>query len=159
MAFFNKKKKEDIFEMAMDEEAIATAAEGVKTNLVFHPSQNYSTAQTYVIKFHHEQLPSLKPNQISISGIKLIRIKDITVIEAFIRNTLKQPMHYSKFNLIILDEAGKPLAKKSFDMTELGTIAPRSSIPWKFEFNKESLLVEEIPNEGWSIVFELKQPV
>lgn len=159
MAFFKKKKQEveEIIETATADEAIATDAEGVYTSLVFHPSQSYSTPQTYVLKFHHEQLPSLKPNQISISGIRLIPLKEKSVIEAFIRNTLEQPMQFAMLDLVVLDEAGQTLAKKSFDMSEMGPIPAKSSMPWKFMFEKENLVVDEIPNDGWNIAFELKQ--
>jgi len=160
MAFFKWKKNDEVkenLETANAEEAIATDSDGVYTNLVFHPSQNYSTPQTYVLKFHHEQLPSLKPNQISISGIRFIKLKDRNVIEAFIRNTLEQPVQFSVLDLIVLDPTEKAFAKKSFDMSSMGSIPALSSMPWKFEFDHASLLTEEIPEEGWKIAFELKQ--
>ncbi|MFJ8064801.1 accessory Sec system S-layer assembly protein [Psychrobacillus sp. NPDC096426] len=160
MAFFKKKKNEETeekIETATAEEAVATNADGVYTKLLFHPSQNYSTAQTYVLKFHHEQLPSLKPNQISISGIRLIQLKEKSVIEAFIRNTLDQPVQFPNLDLIVLDEAGQALAKKSFDMSIMEAIPALSSMPWKFPFEKENILVDQIPEDGWKIAFELKQ--
>jgi len=158
MAFFKKKniEVEETIETATEEEATATEADGILTKLVFHPSQNYSTPQTYVLKFHHEQLPSLKPNQLSISGIRLVQLKDKSVIEAFIRNTLDQQVHIPMLDLVVLNEEGQSLAKKSFDMAEIGAIPARSSMPWKFSFEKGDLLVDEIPSEGWKIAFELK---
>lgn len=160
MAFFKMKKNEITEEnivTATEDEAVATDADGVYTKLVFHPSQNYSTPQTYVLKFHHEQLPSLKPNQISISGIRLNRLKEKTVVEAFVRNTLEQPVQFPSLDLIVLDGVGQALAKKTFDMSEMGAIPALSSMPWKFPFEKDSLLVDDIPDEGWKIAFELKQ--
>lgn len=160
MAFFKKKNVEieETIETATAEEATTTDTDGVLTKLELHPSQNYSTPQTYVLKFHHEQLPSLKPNQLSISGIRLVQLKEKSVIEAFIRNTLVYPVQLPILDLVILNKDETSLAKKSFDMTEMGAISARSSMPWKFPFEKGDLLVDEIPSEGWKIAFELKLP-
>lgn len=160
MGFFKKKEKaESIIETATAEEALSLDEYGVTTSLVFHPSQNYSVSQTYVLKYHHEQLPSLKPNQISISGIRLTKSEEQILIEAFIRNTLEQPVSFPTLDLIILDKNGSSLGRKSFDVSAMGNIPARSSIPWKFEFEKDVLLIENISNDDWTLAFELKQPI
>ncbi|MFJ5769598.1 accessory Sec system S-layer assembly protein [Psychrobacillus sp. NPDC093180] len=158
MAFFQKKKQEN------EEEKLETAMitdtvnqDAVPTTLEFHPLQQYSTPQTYVLKYHHEQLPTLKLNQISISGIRLTQTGEKLEIEAFIRNTVDQPIKFSTLDLVLLDEVGKTLANKSFNMEEVGTLSALSSMPWVFTFEKENILVDDIPNEGWKIAFAIQQ--
>lgn len=160
MAFFKKKAKEvaveEKIETATAEEAISTADDAVYTTLVFHESQDFSTPETYVLRFHHQQLPSLKPNQISISGIRLTRFEEDVIVDAFIRNTLDRAVRFEMVDLLLIDEHSKPLAKKSFDLSEMGEIPALSCVPWRFLFEEEDYVVSEIPDEGWKIAFELK---
>lgn len=164
MAFFRKKKKknetvipEEKIETATAEEAVSTDEDAVYTTLVFHEEKEYTKPETYVLKFHHQQLPSLKPNQISISGIQLTRFEEDVIIEAFIRNTLSRAVRFEMVDLILLDENGQTLGKKSFDLSEMGEIPALSCIPWEFCFEEEDLVTLEMPTEGWKIAFELKQ--
>ena len=160
MAFFKKKEKavvEGKIDTATAEEAISTANDAVYTNLVFHDVQDFSKPETYVLRYHHQQLPSLKPNQISISGIRLIRFEEDVIIDAFIRNTLDRAVHFEMVDLLLIDENGQPLAKKTFDLSEMGEIPALSCMPWRFFFEEEDYVVESIPDEGWKIAFELKR--
>ena len=161
MAFFKKKEKavavaEEKIETATAEEAISTEDDAVYTTLVFHESQDFSTPETYVLRFHHQQLPSLKPNQISISGIRLTRFEEDVIIDAFIRNTLDRAVRFEMVDLLLIDENSKPLAKKTFDLSEMGEIPALSCVPWRFFFEEEDYVAESIPDEGWKIAFELK---
>ena len=48
------------------------------------------------------------------------------------------------------------LAKKTFDLSEMGEIPALSCMPWQFFFEDEDI-VADIPEEGWKIAFELKR--
>jgi len=164
MALFKRKKKkietavavEEKIETATAEESISTAADAVYTTLMFHEEWQPSTQEKYVLQFHHQQLPSLKPNQISISGIRLMRFEEDVLVEAFIRNTLSKSVRFDMVDLVLLDEAGQPIAKGSFDLSEMGEIPALTCIPWRFFFDEGELLTDTIPEQGWKIAFELK---
>lgn len=160
MAFFKKKEKavaEEKIKTATAEEAISTEDDAVYTTLVFHEAQEFSKPETYVLRFHHQQLPSLKPNQISISGIRLTRFEEDVIVDAFIRNTLDRAVRFEMVDLILIDENGQPLAKKAFDLSEMGEIPALSCVPWRFFFEDEDYVAESIPDGGWKIAFELKR--
>jgi accessory Sec system S-layer assembly protein len=129
----------------------------IKTTLSFHPDWDLSPQEKYVYQFHHQQLPALKPNQISISGMKLIEYNEGFVVVAFLRSTLPKPIRFEQINLLLLDETGQAIAKKQFDMDSFGELPPMTARPWRFLFSAEDKLVDKIPEEGWKIAFELKQ--
>lgn len=165
MALFKKKKKnkpevklEEEIQTATAEEAVSTDSDAVYTTLMFHEKEEYDKADTYVLRFHHQQLPSLKPNQISLSGIRLIRFEEDVIVEAFIRNTLSRPVRFEMLDLVLLSEDGQILAKGSFDLSDMGELPALSAMPWRFYFEEEELLTENtnIPDDGWKIAFELK---
>ncbi|MET1181423.1 SLAP domain-containing protein [Peribacillus simplex] len=149
MSLFGKRDNaaSDVHELLNQDDTIHTA-------LVFHNGWEISKQEEYVYKFHHKRLPALKPNQISISGIKLTRVEDDVIIVAFLRNSIEKAVRFDIVDLLLVDGDGKFLAKKTFDLTELGEIPALSSMPWRFLFEEEDMLAESIPDEGWKIAFE-----
>lgn len=128
---------------------------GTKTTLSFHPDWQLSPEETYVYRFYHEQLPPLQPNQISISGVKLIEYNDGFVAVAILRNTLPKPVRFERIRLLLLDEDGTAIARKEFDMSPFGELPPMTARPWRFLFAAEDKLVDQLPADGWKIAFEL----
>ncbi|MFJ7745066.1 accessory Sec system S-layer assembly protein [Peribacillus sp. NPDC097295] len=150
-----KAKEKTKINTATAEESISHAEDAVYTTLVFHDESDFSKQEKYVYQFHHQQLPSLKPNQISISGVKLSRFEEEVMIMAFIRNTLDKAVRFEVVDLLLLNENGQALAKKSFDLSEMGEIPAVSCMPWSFLFEEEDIMAK-IPDNGWKIAFELK---
>ncbi|MFB7641133.1 accessory Sec system S-layer assembly protein [Peribacillus butanolivorans] len=138
------------------EDSVSAVDAAFNTSLVFHEEADFSKQERYVLQFHHQQLSLLKPNQISISEVRLSRFEEDVIIMAFIRNTLDKAISFELVDLLLLDENGQVLAKKSFDLTEMGEIPALSCMPWSFMFEEEDILVESIPDKGWKIAFELK---
>ncbi|MFE8701707.1 accessory Sec system S-layer assembly protein [Cytobacillus sp. FJAT-54145] len=161
MALFTRKKKnndeiEKQEQTPVQETEIST--EGlVKTTLSFHPDWELTNQEKYVYQFKHEQLPLLKPNQISITGTKLIQYNDGFVVVAFLRNTLPKAVRFEAVDLLLLDENGQAIAKKQFELDGLDELPSMACRPWRFLFSNEDKLVEKIPEHGWKIAFELKQ--
>ena len=130
----------------------------VKTTLNFHPDWTLSMSERYVYQFHHQKLPLLKENQISINGIKLEEFEENIVATAFVRNTLTKPVKFEQVHLLLLNQDGMPFAKKLFDLEHFGELPPNSARPWRFVFGQEDRLTnDDIPNDNWKIAFELKQ--
>lgn len=129
----------------------------VHTALMFHKGWEISKQDEYVYKFRHQRLPALKPNQISLSGIKLTRVEDDVMIEAFLRSSIEKAVSFDIVDLLLVDGKGKFLAKKAFDLSELGELPALSSMPWRFLFEEGDMLAESIPDEGWKIAFEWKR--
>jgi accessory Sec system S-layer assembly protein len=129
----------------------------VKTSLVYHPDWELSNQEKYVYMFKHQQLPLLKENQLSIKGLKLLQYDDGFVVVAFLRNTLAKAIRFENITILLMDENGTALAKKQFELDSIGEMFPLSCMPWRFLFENEDKLVDTIPEEGWSLAFEITQ--
>jgi accessory Sec system S-layer assembly protein len=160
LSFFKKKKKsgEDSAVSAQElvSETDVANDEEIETELSLHPSWNLPLEQQYVLRFLNNELKPLKPNQISLSGIDLARETDYVIVSAFVRHSLSKPIKLEKATLLLLSPDNKIIARKQFDLEELGEIPAKSSRPWHFIFENSILKTDEIPNEGWKLAFELK---
>ncbi|MBY6268643.1 accessory Sec system S-layer assembly protein [Parageobacillus thermoglucosidasius] len=160
--FFKKQKQQkdehdsvvEANELSENSEADSDEEE-VKTELSFHPSWNVSIEERYYYQFLHNQQRPLKKNQISLSGIDLKQVPRGYVVTAFVRNSLSRPVAFTPAPLLLLGPNNEVLARKVFDLSELGEVPPRSSRPWKFLFEQETLRTSELPLVDWKLAFEL----
>ncbi|WP_285768112.1 SLAP domain-containing protein [Peribacillus sp. SI8-4] len=131
-------------------------ADSVQTALRFHENWDISKQEEYVYRFHHQQLPVLKPNQISLTGVKLVREEGDVVIIAFLRNSLEKAIRFKTVDIVLVDGSGRLLAKKAFDLSLIGEVPALSSLPWRFSFEEDDMVAASIPDEDWQIAFEWK---
>jgi accessory Sec system S-layer assembly protein len=166
LSFLKRNKDEEIKKQGKDSsissldlvnEVENAAEEEVTTELSFHPMANVPAEQQYVYRFLNNELDPLKPNQISLAGIDLKEEHEGVLVTAFVRNSLSKGIKLGMTNLILLGPNGDVLARKAFDLSELGEIPAKSSRPWTFAFEKNLLTTSEVPNKDWKIAFELKQ--
>ena len=146
----------DSKELTGKKAGLSTKSE-VKTKLSFHPDWNVPQEQQYVFNFLANDLQPLKPNQLSLAAINIEEDKKSGAwnVKAFFRSSLSQPIELGEIELLLLDKEGNRLASKTFNFKELGIIPPNSARPWVFEFDRSTLAVEEVPEEGWTIAFNL----
>ncbi|MGD6875652.1 accessory Sec system S-layer assembly protein [Bacillus infantis] len=139
------------------EESEGSARE-VATSLSFPPEAKIGQEEKYYFQFLHNELPPLKENQISLSGIELKSQDEKVYITAFVRSSLAKPIKFEQqVPLLLIGPNGENLARQSFDLSRLGELPPESSTPWPFIFEKSSLLADEFPQTGWKLAFELKK--
>lgn len=165
LSFFKRNKKEKLTKQGSDstvstqellnEEEISSEEE-VITQLSIHPMMNVTTEQTYVLRFLNNELPPLKPNQISLSGIELDQDGEDLVVSAFIRNSLSKGVRFQNTTLLLVGPNDERIARREFDLSELDELPPTSSRPWNFVFEPQDLFTSEIPTKGWKLVFEIK---
>ncbi|MCM3718493.1 accessory Sec system S-layer assembly protein [Fictibacillus phosphorivorans] len=142
----------------LNEQVEQSTEEEVETKLFYSPAYELEQELKYVYQFLNLELPPLKPNQISLSGVDLKQDGGVTVT-AFIRNSLSKAIKLQEMPLLLLDAEGKKLARKVFDLSVVGEIPAKSSVPWLFSFEAADLFVEgELPKTGWKLAFELKAP-
>lgn len=129
----------------------------VKTKLSFHPDWKVPQEQHYVFNFLANDLQPLKPNQLSLAAINIEANEKSGAwnVKAFFRSSLSQPIELSEIELLLLDKDGNRLGAKTFNFADLGIIPPNSARPWVFEFGKADLDTVEVPEEGWTIAFNL----
>ncbi|SOC34911.1 accessory Sec system S-layer assembly protein [Ureibacillus acetophenoni] len=129
----------------------------VVTKLSYHPDWQVPQEQKYIFNFLANELEPLKPNQLSLAAIN-IDVNQRTGawdVKAFFRNSLPKAIELGEMGLYLLDKDGKVIASKTFNMKELGSIPAESARPWVFTFEKNTLQVDELPEEGWKIAFNL----
>ncbi|WP_456273182.1 accessory Sec system S-layer assembly protein [Bacillus sp. AK031] len=129
----------------------------VKTELSIHPGSQVTNEEKYFLQFLHNELPDLKENQISISGVDLKRTDSDVLITAFVRNSLRKSVKFEKTALLLIGPDGERLARKEFDLSTLGELPAQSSRPWQFKFSQAEIEAKEISLTGWKLAFELKK--
>jgi len=164
-SFFNKTKKGTDSTVQSNEllqdDSNMTSETSVETTLSYHPEWDVPKEQQYVFSFLSNELPPLKSNQISLSGIEIDDNgpSGEWSVKAFFRSSLSKPITLGKVELILLSETDNVLAAKEFDLAALGEIPAHSDRPWVFEFEKETHTVSEMPGEGWKLAFNVQSLV
>lgn len=133
--------------------------EELETELSVPATWDMPDEERYVYAFHNSESPKLKVNQISIYGMELLNQSDDNItITALIRSTVTQPIQFEDTTIILSGPDHEPLARKEFDLSNLGALPPNSSRPWEFKFTKKDFLTDvSFPIEQWSLGFEIKQ--
>lgn len=162
--FFKKKRKENLKLEGKEsvfssediiKDAVSSSEEEIHPELSFHPDWNLSEEDMYAFRFLNLECPPLKPNQLSLSGINMVRQEDGFSFNAFIRHSLNKTIKLGETKLVLLDENDKLLGRKTFDLSQVGEFPPNSSRPWAFLFTEKDLFTTDIPQEGWKIAFQL----
>ncbi|WP_341301664.1 accessory Sec system S-layer assembly protein [Lysinibacillus sp. FSL H8-0500] len=130
--------------------------EEVETKLSFHPDWDVPQEQKYIFNFLANELEPLKPNQLSLSSISIEEDRfGKWHVRAFFRSSLSEAIELGEIELFIMDKDDKLIASKRFDFKALGTIPAKSARPWVFEFEKSTIQVDEVPEDGWKLAFNL----
>lgn len=141
------------------EKKAKSSQDGIKTKLSYHPDWDLTIQEKYVFRYKHEKLPLLQPNQIQVNGLNLYEYDDGFVVTAFLRSSLQQAISFEVIDLVLVDKDNNPLARKSIEMDLFGELPPNTCRPWRFLFENEHKLVEEIPKKDWQLVFEIKEKI
>ncbi|CUA80785.1 accessory Sec system S-layer assembly protein [Anoxybacillus suryakundensis] len=158
--FFKKKKQgEDSTVQAgqLFDGAAEQQDEDVHTTLSIHPLMSLTAEQKYYFQYVNNELPPLKKNQVSLSGIEWKKEDDRYIVTALIRNALDKAIRFDQTRLLFIGTNDEIISRKTFQLSEMGEIPPRSSRPWFFVFNKHELLLDKIPRFGWKLSFELRK--
>ncbi|MBU8881105.1 accessory Sec system S-layer assembly protein [Bacillus sp. FJAT-29790] len=146
----------DSKELLGEEEA--SSDREVKTALSFPPEAEIGQEERYYFQFLNNELPLLKENQISLSGIELKKEDGKLYVTAFVRNSLAKGIQFEKdMPLMLIGPNGETLARQHFDLSQLGELPAESSRPWPFIFEESNVFAEEIPQTDWKLAFELKK--
>lgn len=164
-SFFKRKRKENAKKMGKESAVESNDLFGddrtagkdeVNTELYFSPNASVTDEEKYYFQFLHNELKPLKENQLSIAGIDLVKDEGEWVVMAFLRNSLDRGVEFSDTPLVLMGPDGDLLAKKTFQLADIGEIPARSSVPWRFVFQQSEMEKEEIPATGWQLAFEIK---
>lgn len=130
-------------------------ADLIQTPLSLHPDWNITQEQMYVFRFLANDLSPLRANQISLQGIDIDENEGNWLVKGFVRTTVEQMIEIGQVELILLDKENQMIGHQSFDFSELGDLPSNTARPWVFEFRPENIFVEEIPEDGWKLAFNV----
>lgn len=135
-----------------------SAGKTIKTKLSILPEQHITDEEFNLYLASNENSPKLRPDQISIYGITLNQLDNNRLqAKALVRSTVKKSIQFKQPIIALLDENQKPIAKKVFDLSLLGSIQPNTARPWTFTFPPNSILNHVRFNKNnWSLAFEKK---
>ncbi|OZI10401.1 accessory Sec system S-layer assembly protein [Bacillaceae bacterium SAS-127] len=132
------------------------STEEVETLLSIHPAATISNEQMYVLRFLNNELPLLKANQLSLSGIEWAEQPEGLAVSAFVRNSVDKELQLGEVRLLLLNEQQQVKAKHLFNMKEIGSLPARSSRPWTFMFPIETIASSiDLAKENWTLAFDL----
>ncbi|QQZ10249.1 accessory Sec system S-layer assembly protein [Heyndrickxia vini] len=164
MLFSSKKKKQGKDSIISTDELFNKQSsevgenEDIETKLSILPEWLDSIEQEYILRFLNNENKPLKPNQISLSGIEINQTEDEgLLVTAFVRSSLDKGIQFSSVPIVLIGSEGELLARKNFDLGDLGELPPRSSRPWHFYFAPEDIYSMSFPEEGWKLAFEMKK--
>lgn len=131
--------------------------EEVYTELSIHPDWNIPQEQEYVFRFLNNELPPLKPDEISLSGIEIVKKEKEVVCTAFVRSSINQAIELGTTTLLLIGE-NEVYGRKEFDLTQVGHLPARSSRPFQFVFEQKDLYkpISAIETEIWGLAFQLQ---
>ncbi|HZG73634.1 MAG TPA: accessory Sec system S-layer assembly protein [Chondromyces sp.] len=128
--------------------------EDVETELSIHPQWNVPREKEYVFRFLNNELPPLKPNQLSLAGLEWMETDKGLEVTAFVRNSLAKSIQLKETELLLLNDKNEVVAGKTFDLSLLDTLPPKSSRPWMFLFERRNPNVE-LNRSDWTLAFKL----
>jgi len=146
-----------LMSVGLEERLIKVENKTYKTELDFNDSWDLVPQEKYVFQFFHQQLNDLEANQIHIHGVKLYKTEKGMVITGLLRHSIAKNVMFDQVTLIVKNEKGTELAKKTFDMELFGELGPQKARPWKFAFEDEHVLVplEDIEDQmPFEMLFE-----
>ncbi|MFB5661030.1 accessory Sec system S-layer assembly protein [Alteribacillus sp. HJP-4] len=144
-------------ELLDEPDADEYSEEEIETELSIHTDWAITREDQYTFQFLNTECPPLRPNQISLYGIRCEEI-DIGEYEitAFIRSSLNKTIRLRETTLVLLDSSDKLLGRKTVYLSAAGDIPGKSSRPWRFTFQPADLYTAEVPRENWKLAFHLK---
>ncbi len=167
LSFFKRKHKDEELvrtggdstvsaDEVQEDAAHESISEDVEPVLSLHPNWDITQEQRYVYQFLNNDCPPMKRNQLGISGIEWNQDTDGIRVSAFIRNSSGETIDLAEQTLVMFDTEDRPLARKAFNLSEMGQIEPESSRPWHFFFSEDDLIATKIPKEDWRLTFEVR---
>lgn len=142
------------------DEELESINEEVETELSVHPSWNLTEEQKYTLNFMHFELPKMKRNRINLVGMQITQNDSNLEVSIFIRNSSELDITLPKEAIIELKTKDNQLiAKRIFDLSEVGTLPKESSRPWVLEFPKQELLLTQFSTLDFKVDFSFEQIV
>lgn len=133
--------------------------ESFKPKLIFTEDMLLEKEDEYLFRYHANQLPALKMNQLSVEALQVDASSyPVTVISLF-RNTLKHAFQIDGLPLLVLNERKQLIGRKVLSTEDIPEFIAMSSIPCWLDFHDEEIFIpndERFP-ENITLLFSLEE--
>jgi len=112
-----------------------------KPRLIFTEDMILEKEDEYLFRYHANQLPALRQNQLSVEALQLdASTYPVSVISLF-RNTLEHAFQIDGLPLLMLDEHKRLIGRKVLSTEDIPEFIAMSSIPCWLDFHEEEIFL------------------
>lgn len=113
-----------------------------------------SDVQKEILNDEVAQLSPIKENDINISTVYVFENKDDIEAKVYFRNGLSKKVNFEYVPLVMLNSKDEIIAKKIFNLKEVGNLPPDSARPWKLFFDKSEVNMNKFSREDCKVIFD-----
>lgn len=114
-----------------------------------------SDVQKEVMMEELEEFAPVKENDINVSTTYVYDDGDEIEAKIYFRNGFARKVNFEYVPLVLINSKEEILAKKTFDLREMGDIPPKGARPWKVSFLKSEVDIEKFSAADCKVIFDL----
>lgn len=113
-----------------------------------------SDLQKQYLKSELDELRSMNKDSVDISPVYFNYSNNCLEVKVFIRNSFSRAINFDKISFRVDDKEGNLVAKKVFDLKNLGNVEPNTAKPYKLFFTDEDIVKKDFDCENLIIGFD-----
>lgn len=115
-----------------------------------------SDVQKEIMNEELEEFIPIKENDINISTTYVYDDGEEIEAKVYFRNGFTNKVNFEYVPLVMVNSKEEVLAKKTFDLREMGDIPPRGARPWKVSFHKSEVDMNKFSPMDCKVIFDAK---
>ena len=140
----------------MEVYTLANLGNNIKTKLSLPENVDniVSDVQKEILNDEVAQLSPIKENDINISTVYVFENKSDIEAKVYFRNGLSKKINFEYVPLVMVNSKDEIIAKKIFNLKEVGNLPPDSARPWKLFFDKSEVNMNKFSPEDCKVIFD-----
>lgn len=114
-----------------------------KPTLIFTEDMLLEKEDEYLFRYHANQLPPLRVNQLSVEALQVDASSYPVSIISLFRNTLETSFHIDGLPLLVLDENQQLIGRKVLTTEDIPEFVAMSSIPCWLDFHEDEIFIPD----------------
>lgn len=128
----------------------------IKTELSLPEKEDdiISSVQKEIMMEELCELNSINENDINISTVYVFDNGEEIEAKLYFRNGFNREVNFEFVPLILLNSTNEEIARKTFDLREMGNVPSGGARPWKICFDKKLIKMEKFQAQQCRVVFD-----
>ena len=117
--------------------------------------------QKLMLKFEEDLMlqdlsnfPTIKEGDVSFKSAYIFDNGESVEVALYILNGLSTQINFEEVSFLLVSLEGELIAQQVFDLSSVGIVPSNCARPCKINFDKESLLVKELPGDGCKLIID-----